>query len=160
MKKIVILGLIAMLSFVLLVGCVGNNGTQQTGDNAGTTGETANNSDTASNNAAAGSDATTSLTPPAWLIGEWTPADPVLDNQDILVTNDNVVLNSGLLDIEWQIKNVGLVVEESFDGDNYTITYVIGEMTTTYIFKNQGNNTLILRFGINETLMDMDFIKK
>ena len=160
MKRIVTLGFIVILSFVLLVGCGGNNGAGGTDNNTGTASEPVNDSDGASNDASSGTEVAATLSPPAWLIGEWTPADPVLNNQDILVTNSNVVFNSGLLDIEWQIKNVGLAVEESLDGEVYTLSYETGDFTTTYIFNNQGNNTMVLRFGIGDTMQDMDFVKK
>jgi len=160
MKRIVTLGFIIILSFVLLIGCGGNNGTEETNNNASTADEIANNSDDASNDAASATDVTDVVSPPAWLIGEWTPADPVFDNQDILVTNNNVVFNSGILDIEWQVKNAGLVVEESLDGEVYTLTYEAGGVATTYIFKNQGNNAMVLQFGMGGNLQDMDFVKK
>ena len=160
MKRIITLGLIVILGFALLTGCNGNNGSEDTGNNAGTAGETANNADNAANNATPDTNVTPVVSPPAWLIGEWTPADPVLDNQDISVTDNNVVFNSGMLDIEWQVKNAGLVVEESLDGDTYTLSYEAGGVVTTYIFKNQGNNAMLLQFGMGGNLSDMDFVKK
>jgi len=182
MKRIVTLGFIVTLSFVLLIGCGGNNGVEETNGATSTAGETAidsdgasndaapdtgvaagettDNSDDASNDAAPGAGVTAVVSPPAWLIGEWTPADPVLDGQDILVTDNNVVFSSGILDIEWQVKNAGFVVEESLDGEAYTLSYEAGGIVTTYIFKNQRNNAMLLQFGMGGTLQDMDFIKK
>ena len=160
MKRSITLAFIVILSLVLLTGCGGDNATEDTGTDTGTVNEAVVNTEDTDGEAPAQTDDAAVVSPPAWLVGEWTPKDPVFEGQDILVTDSNVVIGSGALDIEKQANSGSLSVEDSLDGEVYTLSYEVGGVVTTYIFKDLGNNEMLLQFGMGGNLMDMNFVKK
>jgi len=153
---LVIVGLIVILSLVALSACGRTTPADDANGNASTESPSADGAD----DAATTPNEAGVVSPPAWLVGEWTPKDPVLDGQDILVTENNVVFNSGLLDIEWQVKNTELEVSDSTDGEVYTLAYNAGGVDFSYVFTPKGENALTLRINTGDVGTDMDFVRK
>ena len=139
MKKILVLGLILLFAFSLLTAC-GKSGGGSSGNNGDPAGKTDG-----------------MLNPPAWLIGDWVTTDPT---ENIKVTERNVVLSSGNLDMTWQMKNVGLKVEETTDGNVYRLAYSAAGMDFSYTFTSQEGGGMTCRTGVGGVGVVAAYTKK
>ena len=159
--KALTLTLVLILILTALAGCTVNTGNTNTATTAppANSGNTNDPGSPAPEPPADNSGTDGSLTPPAWLIGSWTPEDGA-SGEDIEVTAKNVTVSSGNLDFSWQIKNVGLEIKESLDGEIYTLSYTAGGADTVYTFAPGENGSMKLTSKLGGLGMESVYRKK
>jgi Flp pilus assembly protein CpaB len=101
------------------------------------------------------------LSPPAWLIGNWEPQSGN-GIEDIKVTTHNVVINSGNLDFSDQIERKYLNVEEIINGSVYILAYTSNNQVGfggSYTFEPSGNGKMIVTSISTYGSSTFDYVK-
>ena len=142
--------MVPFLTLFLLTACGGNsesrNGASTEGDESTVT---------------QGVETDGKLTPPTWLIGYWVTTDGANPkSEDIEVTERNVVISSGKLDMTWQINNVGLEVKETTEGNVYRLAYATGGMNFSYTFTMQEGGGMTCEVGVGGFGVTSAYTKK
>ncbi|MDR2035873.1 MAG: hypothetical protein LBP91_04285 [Coriobacteriales bacterium] len=142
MKKILVIALMLALSLTLLAACNGSNPSGNNSDSSNTSDTPAGTEDSSGNINTSGE-----MNPPSWLVGTWI-CDA--DGEVVKVTANNVVVSSGNLDFSWQIKNIGLKLEESTNGDAYAINYTASGIDFMYTFTSLTSDTMEMKITLGD----------
>ncbi|MDR0283227.1 MAG: hypothetical protein LBI53_08340 [Candidatus Peribacteria bacterium] len=144
-KKNLVLTLVLIFS-LSLAACSDNNNNNSTGVNTSTS-YPANNPDTIGG-----------LTPPAWLIGSRTPEEGTF-GEDVMVTADNVTVSSSNLNFGVQVNKGWIELDESLDGDVYTLAYTVANIEFAYIFEPK-NGGMLMTINVDGAIANSMYKKK